>query len=432
MRARVLKVGRGARTMHSTGAFIATTSAPVEETALSPRSWVARALFILALASSGASSVWADNAPGVTATEIKFGQTIALSGPASAYSVVGRAEAAYFRMINEQGGVNGRKLNFLDVDDAYSPPKTIEQTRRLVEQEGVAFLFNGVGTTVQLAVRPYLNAQKIPQLFSAFGIVDPEHYPWTLPFFQLYATEAAIYAHYTLQTRPEAKVAILYQNDDLGRTYLKGFVDGLGPEHAGMIVKTASYEVSAPTVDSEVISLQASGADVLLIAASPKFAAQAIRKTADLGWKPTRYLAVVSSTIAGVLKPAGLENSRDLVTAIPSKDVTDPRWRDDPDVKAFAAFVDKYMTPADLTSNAAAYGYQSAALLVHVLGQCANDLSRENIMRQATHIQNLALPLGLPGVTINTSPTDYRMIRQYQLQRFDGEHWKLFGELLTD
>jgi branched-chain amino acid transport system substrate-binding protein len=399
---------------------------------MSPRAWVARALFVLILASIGAPTVWADNAPGVTATEIKFGQTIALSGPASAYSVVGRAEAAYFRMINEEGGVNGRKLNFLDVDDAYSPPKTVEQTRRLVEQEGVAFLFNGIGTAAQLAVRPYLNENKVPQLFPGFGIVDSEHYPWTLPFFQIYATEAAIYAHYTLQTQPQAKLAILYQNDDLGRSYLKGFIDGLGPEHEGMIVKTASYEVSEPTVDSQVISLQASGADVLLIAASPKFAAQAIRKAADLSWKPTRYISVVSSSIASVLKPAGLDNSRNLVTAISNKDVTDPQWRDDPDVKAFTAFVEKYMTPADLSSNAAAYGYQSAALLVHVLRKCGDDLSRENVMRQATSVKDLVLPLGLPGVRINTSPNDYRMVRQYQLQRFDGEHWKRFGDLLSD
>jgi branched-chain amino acid transport system substrate-binding protein len=385
-----------------------------------------------AYSARGSGAARAEDAPGVTATEIKFGQTIALSGPASAYSVVGRAEAAYFRMINEQGGVNGRKLNFLDVDDAYSPPKTLEQTRRLVEQERVAFLFNSVGTAAQLAVRPYLNENKVPQLFSAFGIVDPEHYPWTLPFFQIYATEAAIYAHYTLQTQPQAKVAILYQNDDLGRSYLTGFMDGLGPEHQGVIVKTASYEVSEPTVDSQIISLQASGADVFLIAASPKFAAQAIRKAADMSWKPTRYISVVSSSIAGVLKPAGLESSRDLVSAISAKDVTDPQWRDDSDVTAFTTFIEKYMTPADLSSNAAAYGYTSAALLVHVLGKCGDDLSRENIMRQATSIKDLVLPLSLPGVKINTSPTDYRMIRQYQLQRFDGEHWKLFGDLLED
>jgi branched-chain amino acid transport system substrate-binding protein len=385
-----------------------------------------------AYSTQGALTARAENAPGVTDTEIKFGQTIPLSGPASTYSVIGRAEAAYFRMISEQGGVNGRKLNFLDVDGAYSPPKTVEQTRRLVEQEGVAFLFNGVGTAAQLAVRPYLNEKKVPQLFPAFGIVDPEHYPWTLPFFQIYATEAAIYAHYTLQTQPQAKVAILYQNDDLGRSYLKGFTDGLGAEHAGMIVKAASYEAAEPTVDSQVISLQASGADVLLIAASPKFAAQAIRKAVDLGWKPTRYISVVSSTIAGVPKPAGLDNSRDLVSAISGKDLTDPQWRDDPDVKAFAVFIEKYMTPADLSSNAAAYGYTSAALLVHVLGKCDDDLSRDNILRQATSIHDLVLPLTLPGVKINTSPTDYRMIRQDQLQRFDGEHWKLFGDLLSD
>ena len=396
------------------------------------RIWAALALLVLSLVGTHVGLARAENRPGVTATEIKFGQTIALSGPASAYSVVGRAEAAYFRMINEQGGIKGRKLNFLDVDDAYSPPKTIEQTRRLVEQEGVAFVFNGVGTAAQLAVRPYFNENKVPQLFSAFGIVDGQSYPWTLPFFQIYTTEAAIYARYTLQTQPQAKVAILYQNDDLGRDYLKGFTDGLGPDHKDMVVKTASYDVSAPTIDSQIISLQATGADVLLIAASPKFAAQAIRKMGDLGWRPTRYLAVVSSTIAGVLKPAGLENSRDIITAIPNKDVTDPQWRDAPDVKAFAAFVDKYMTAADLSSNAAEYGYQSAALLVHVLTACGDDLSRENIMRQATNIKDLVLPLSLPGVKINTSPTDYRMIRQLQLQKFDGEHWKLFGDLLSD
>jgi len=394
--------------------------------------WVKRACLAFVLATLGAGAVHAENAPGVTATEIKFGQTIALSGPASAYSVVGKTEAAYFRMINEQGGVNGRKLNFLDVDDAYSPPKTIEQTRRLVEQEGVAFLFNGIGTAAQLAVRPYLNEHKVPQLFPGYGIVDPEHFPWTLPFFQIYATEAAIYARYTLQAQPQAKVAILYQNDDLGRSYLKGFTDGLGPDHQGMIVKTASYEASEPTVDSQIISLQGSGADVLLIAASPKFTAQAIRKAGDLGWKPTRYVSVVSSSIVAVMKPAGFDNARDAITAISSKDVTDPQWRDDADVKAYVAFVGKYLTPAEISSNAAAYGYQSAALLVHVLAACGDDLSRENILKQATNIKDFILPLSLPGVKINSSPTDYRMIRQYQLQRFDGEHWKLFGDLLTD
>jgi ABC-type branched-subunit amino acid transport system substrate-binding protein len=389
-------------------------------------------LFGLFLALAGVGPIRAENAPGVTATEIKFGQTIPMSGPASAYGVIGRAAGAYFRMINERGGVRGRRLNFLDVDDAYSPPKTVEQTRRLVEQVGVAFVFNGLGTASQLAVRDYLNENKVPQLFSAFGIVDSEHYAWTLPFFQLYASEAAIYARYTLQTLPYAKIAVLYQNDDLGQTYLRGFTEALGLEHQGMVVKTASYDVSEPTVDSELITLQASGADVLLIAASPKFAAQAIRKAADLGWKPTRFVSVVSSSIVGVLKPAGLDNARDLITVISNKDVSDPQWKDDADVKAYSAFIEKYMTPTDLWSSAAAYGYQSAALLVAVLGMCGDDLSRENIMRQATHLKDLTLPLALPGVKINTTPTDYRMIRQYQLQRFDGEHWKKFGALLTD
>jgi ABC-type branched-subunit amino acid transport system substrate-binding protein len=374
----------------------------------------------------------AENAPGVTATEIKFGQTLPLSGPASAYSVIGRAEAAYFRMINEQGGVNGRKLNFIDVDDGYSPPKTVEATRRLVEQDGVAFMFNGLGTAAQFAVRPYLNNNKVPQLFPSFGIVDPEHYPWTLPFFNILETEAAIYAHYLLQATPQARVAILYQNDDFGKSLLRGFADALGPQHQNMIVKTASYDATEPTVDSQIITLQASGADVLFLAASPKFAAQAIRKSADLGWKATRIVDSSAASIVSVLKVAGLENARGVITAIAVKDVTDPKWKDDPDVKAFAAFVTKYMTPADFANNETAYGYVSAALLVDVLGKCGDDLSRENIMRQATHLHDLVLPLALPGVSVSTSPTDYRMIRYYHLQQFDGEHWKLIGDLLHE
>lgn len=375
---------------------------------------------------------WAENAPGVTADEIKFGQTIALSGPASAYSVVARAEAAYFRMINEKGGVNGRKLNFVSVDDGYSPPKTIEQTRRLVEQEQVAFVFNGIGTAASIAVRPYFNEKKVPQLFSGFGIFDSRNYPWTVPYFQPYDIEAAIYAKYTIQTKPDAKIAILYQNDDLGKTYMKGFVDALGPDHAGAVVKALSYEVSEPTVDSQVTSLQAAGADAFFIAASPKFAAQAIRKAYDLGWSPLRFVAVVSSAIPTVLKPAGLEKSKGVITAITGKDVGDPSWKDAQDVKDFVAFVTHYMTPTDVNSNAAAYGYQSAALLVYVLQKCGDDLSRENILRQATHIEGLTLPLALPGVTAKNSPEDYRLLHQFQLEQFDGQSWHLFGDLLSE
>lgn len=387
---------------------------------------------VVALSALVGGASFAANAPGVTADEIKFGQTLPLSGPASAYSIIGRTEAAYFRMINEQGGVNGRKLNFISADDAYSPPRTLEQTRRLVEQEQVAFVFNGVGTAASIAVRPYFNENKVPQLFSAFGVFDSKGFPWTVPYFQPYDAEAAIYARYALTRNPSAKVAVLYQNDDLGKTYLKGFVEGLGAEHAGALVKALSYEVSEPTVDSQVTSLQASGADVFFIAGSPKFTAQAIRKSYDLGWDATRFIAVVAATIPTVLKPAGLEKSKGVITAIAVKDISDPRWKDDADVKQYQAFVVKYLTPADATSNAAAYAYQSAALLVNVLKACGDDLSRENILAKATHIEGLTLPLGLPGVTAHNSPDDYRLFHQFQLEQFDGESWKLFGDLIAD
>jgi branched-chain amino acid transport system substrate-binding protein len=372
------------------------------------------------------------NAPGVTSDEIKFGQTLPLSGPASAYSVLSRTEAAYFKMINERGGVNGRKLNFLSADDAYSPPRTLEQTRRLVEQEQVAFVFNGVGTAASIAVRPYFNENKVPQLFAAFGVFDNKGYPWTVPFFQPYDAEAAIYAKYALAKNPNAKIAVLYQNDDLGKSYLKGFVDGLGAEHAGALVKSLSFEVSEPTVDSQVTSLQGSGADVLFIAASPKFTAQAIRKSYDLGWDAMRFIAVVAATVPTVLKPAGLEKSKGVITAITVKDVSDLRWKDEEDVKQFQAFVAKYLTPADATSNAAAYAYQSAALLVYVLQACGDDLSRENILAKATHIEGLTLPLGLPGLKAHNSPDDYRLAHQFQLEQFDGESWKMFGDLIDN
>ena len=391
-----------------------------------------RVAFIMLAALIAAHGAYAANAPGVTADEIKFGQTIPLSGPASAYSVISRTESAYFKMINEGGGVNGRKLNFLSADDAYSAPRTLEQTRRLVEQEQVAFVFNGVGTASSIAVRPYFNENKVPQLFSAFGVFDSKGFPWTVPFFQPYDAEAAIYAKYALAKNPNAKIAVLYQNDDLGKSYLKGFVEGLGAEHAGALIKAVSFEVSEPTVDSQVTTLQGTGADVLFIAASPKFTAQAIRKSYDLGWDAMRFIAVVSATVPTVLKPAGLEKSKGVITAITVKDVNDPRWKAEADVKQFQAFVAKYLTPADAASNAAAYGYMSAALLTQVLQSCGDDLSRENILSKATHISGLKLPLGLPGVVAHNSPDDYRLVHKFQLEQFDGETWKLFGDLIGE
>jgi ABC-type branched-subunit amino acid transport system substrate-binding protein len=375
----------------------------------------------------------AENAPGVTDKEIKIGQTMPYSGPASAYGVIGKTEAAYFKMINEQGGVNGRMINLVSLDDAYSPPKTVEQVRRLVEQEQVAFLFNTLGTAPNLAIRDYCNQNKVPQLFVSTGasaFSDPEHFKYTVGYNPNYRTEARIYAKHILSTKPQAKIAVLYQNDGFGKDYLAGLKDVLGADHAEMIVKEASYETSEPTVDSQVVTLTGSGADVLVIAATPKFAAQTIRKAYDLGFDGVRYLSNVSPSIAAVLKPAGLEKSKGLITAYYGKDPTDPRWAGDDDMKAWFAFCDKYMSHATINDANASYGYVVAALMAHVLQQCGNDLSRDNILTQATSVKDLHLPLMLPGQALNTSPTNYSPIRQMQLATFSGTSWELFGELL--
>ncbi len=375
----------------------------------------------------------AANAPGITDKEIKIGQTMPYSGPASAYGVIGKTEAAYFKMLNEQGGVNGRMINLVSLDDAYSPPKTVEQTRRLVEEEKVAFLFQSLGTAPNLAIRDYCNKNRVPQLFISTGasvFSDPAHYKWTMGYNPSYRTEARIYAKHILQTKPNAKIGVLYQNDGFGRDYLSGLKDVLGAAHASMIVKEASYETSEPTVDSQVVSLQGSGADVLVIAATPKFAAQAIRKSYDLGFNGVRYLSNVSPSIAAVLKPAGLEKSKGLITAYYGKDPTDPRWKDGDDMKGWFAFCDKYMRHSTIIDANASYGYVVAMLMAHVLKQCGNDLSRENILAQAANVKDLRLPLMLPGQALNTSPTNYSPIRQMQLANFDGKSWQLFGELI--
>jgi branched-chain amino acid transport system substrate-binding protein len=371
--------------------------------------------------------------PGVTDTEIKIGQTMPYSGPASAYGVIGKADVAYFKMINEMGGINGRKINLISLDDGYSPPKTVEQTRRLVEQEQVAFLFNSLGTAPCAAVRQYLNDNKVPQLFVATGasmFSDPQHFPWTMGWQPNYQTEARIFGKRIVATNPNAKIGVLYQNDGFGKDYLIGLKDGLGADHAGMVIKEASYETSEPTVDSQVVSLQGSGADIFLIAATPKFAAQAIRKSYDLGWNAVRYMSDVSQSIAAVMKPAGLEKSKGVITAIYGKDPTDARWKDDPGYKEFAAFVAKYMSPNDLIDYNAVYGFGTSATMVQVLKQCGNDLSRENVMRQAANLKDLELPMGLPGIKINTSPDNFSPIRQEALASFNGESWEQFGEVL--
>ena len=388
-----------------------------------------------AYSAQGFRAARAENAPGVTDTEIKIGQTMPYSGPLSAYGVIGRTEAAYFKMINEQGGVNGRKINFISLDDAYSPPQTVEQVRRLVESEKVAFLFSALGTPTNAAVHQFLNDNKVPQLFVATGasmFTDPQHFPWTMGFRPNYQTEAHIYAKHILATKPDAKVAVLYQNDAFGKDYLIGLKYALGPDHAGMIVKEASYEVSEPTVDSRVVTLQGSGAGVFLIAASPKFAAQAIRKSYDLSWNAVRYLTNVSQSIVTVLKPAGLEKSKGLITATFGKDVNDPRWKDDPGVKKWRQFTDKSLSPTEFADSNAGDAFGQAATMVQVLKQCADDLSRENIIKQAANLTDLELPLLLPGIKINTSPTNYSPIRQMQLATFNGESWELFGDVMTD
>ncbi len=396
------------------------------------RTFLQSSAAVAAFAASAGSARAADT-PGITDAEIKIGQTMPYSGPASAYGVIGRTEAAYFKMINEQGGINGRKINLISLDDGYSPPKTVEQVRRLVEQEQVAFLFNTLGTAPNAAIRQYLNDNKVPQLFVSTGasmFSDPNHFPWTMGFNPNYQTEAHIYGKHILATKPDAKISVLYQNDGFGKDYLIGLKDALGADRAGMIVKEASYETSEPTIDSQIVTLQGSGADVIVIGATPKFGAQAIRKTFDLGWTPVRIVSNVTSSLNAALKPAGLEKSKGLITATYGKDPTDPRWKDDPGLKAWKDFTTKYMSPTEFTDLNAVYGFGAAATMVQVLKQCGNDLSRENIMRQAANIKDLVLPMGLPGAAINTSPDNYSPIRQMQLSSFDGQSWQLFGDLL--
>jgi branched-chain amino acid transport system substrate-binding protein len=383
---------------------------------------------------SGVWPAWATNARGVTDTEIKIGQTMPYSGPASAYGVYGRTEAAYFKMINEQGGVNGRMLNLISLDDGYSPPKTVEQTRRLVEQEEVAFIFGSLGTPTNAAIRSYLNDTKVPQLFVATGAAmfgDPRHYPWTMGGGLNYQTEARVFAKHILATKPDAKIGVLYQNDSYGKDYMIGLGDGLGVDHASMVVKEVPYEVTDPMVDSQVVTLQGAGADTLIIAATPKAAAQTIRKAFDLGWRPGRYLNYPANSIASTLKPAGLDESSGLITGVFGKDPTDARWKDDPGFKEYAAFMAKYMSSAESNDFGAVLAFVGAAMLIQVLKQCGDDLSRENIMRQAANLKDLELPMLLPGIKVNTSPDNYYPIRQMQLATFNGESWELFGDIIS-
>jgi branched-chain amino acid transport system substrate-binding protein len=383
---------------------------------------------------SGATLAEKTYGPGAGDTEIKIGQTMPYSGPLSSNGTIGRVEAAYFTKINEEGGINGRKINLISLDDGYSPPRTVEQIRRLVEQEEVLFTFQTLGTPPNTAIQKYMNAKKVPQLFVATGATkwgDPEHYPWTMGWQPTYQHEGQIYAKYLLKNKPNAKVGILYQNDDYGKDYLKGFKDGLGDKAASMIVAQVSYEVTDPSVDTQIVSLQASGADTFFNITTPKFAAQAIRKSYDIGWKPLHFLNTVSTSVAATLQPAGLEKSVGLISINYYRDPTDPAWKDDKAVKDYFAFMKKYYPDGNPIDNLNSYGYSAAQTLVQVLKQCGDDLTRENVMRQAANLKDLELPMLLPGIKINTSPTDFYPIEQVQLTRFDGKTWVRFGELMS-
>ncbi len=372
---------------------------------------------------------------GATDTEIKIGQTMPFSGPYSVYAGIGKTQAAYLKMINDQGGINGRKLNLIQYDDAYSPPKTVEQVRKLVESDEVLFTFQIVGTAANAAVQKYLNGKKVPQLLASTGaarFTDPQNYPWTIAFNPNYLSEGRIYAKYILANHPDAKIGVLYQNDDMGRDYLAGLKSGLGAKAASMIVGEVSYEVSDPTVDSQVVKLKSLGADLLYDASTPKFAAQAIRKVNDLNWNPVHILDINASPVSATLKPAGLDISKGIISTNYGKDPGDPQWKDDAGVKAYFAFMDKYYPEGDKLSTVNTYGYSVAELLVHILRQCGDDLTRENIMRQAASLKGVVGSLALPGMSATTSPTDYRINKQMQMMKFNGERWELFGPIIED
>ncbi len=372
---------------------------------------------------------------GATDTEIKIGQTVPFSGPASAYATIGKAQAAYIRMINDEGGVNGRKINFIQYDDAYSPPKTVEQVRKLVESDEVLLTFQLIGTPPNAAVQKYLNAKKVPQLFAATGasrFTDPKNFPWTMGFNPNYQTEGRIYAHYILKNYPNARIGILYQNDDLGRDYLTGMKDGLGDKAKTMVVAEASYELTDPTIDLQIVKLKSLGADLVFDASTPKFAAQAIKKIADLDWKPVHILDINATSVGAVMKPAGLENSKGVISVNYGKDPLDPMWKNDAGMKKYFAFMAKYYPDGDKDSSFNTYGYSTTQLLIHVLKQCGDDLTRENVMKQAAGLKDVQLDLSLPGIVGNTSPTDYRVNKQLQMMKFDGERWEGFGPIIED
>ena len=396
---------------------------------LEKRSLLATVLFAVTVA----ARAFADDTPGVTATEIKIGNTNAYSGPASAYSVIAKLETAFFKMVNDQGGVAGRKINFISLDDGYSPPKTVEQVRRLIEEDQVLLLFNTLGTPTNSAIYRYVNEKKVPHLFISTGADkwgDYQHFPWTMGFQPSFRIEAQIYAKYILKEKPDAKIAILYQNDDLGKDYLAGMKDVLGDKFDKMVV-TASYETTDPTIESQITSLQGASANVLLVAATPKFAAQAIRKVHDLDWKPLFFMSYVSTSVGAVINPAGPENAIGMISTGFVKDPNDPTWKNDAGMNEWREFMAKYMPGADTADGNYVFAYAVSKAMLQVLKQCEDNFTRENIMKQAANLHDLELPTLLPGIKVNTSPTNYHPIRQLHLGKFDGASWVLFGDLIT-
>jgi branched-chain amino acid transport system substrate-binding protein len=374
-----------------------------------------------------------DYGPGVTDTEIKIGNTGPYSGPASSYSSVPKSEVAYWQMVNDQGGINGRKINFLSYDDGYTPPKTVEMVRKLVEQDQVLLIASPLGTPTNSAIWKYMNQHKVPQLFAATGATkwnDPKGHPWTIGWQPNYQSEGRIYAAYILQNKPDAKIGILFQNDDFGKDYVKGLVDGLGAK-AAMIKVKASYETTDPTVESQVVGMKSEGCDTFVNTAIPKFAAQAIKKAAEIQWKPLHILSSIGSSVGATLKPAGFENAQGLISDFYLKDPTDPRWQNDAGFKEWVAFMDKYLPGADKSDGGYVAGASLAAMTQQVLKQCGDDLTRENVMRQAANLHGVTVPMLLPGITANTTPTDFAPVKQVQMARFENGRWQLFGELLT-
>jgi branched-chain amino acid transport system substrate-binding protein len=394
---------------------------------------VSAAFAVLAASSSGALAQKKYDT-GATDTEIKIGNIMPYSGPASAYGVIGKTEAAYFKKINDAGGINGRKINFISYDDGYSPPKTVEQARKLVESDEVLFVFNSLGTPPNSAIHKYMNSKKVPQLFVATGATkwnDPKDFPWTMGWQPNYQSETQIYAKYILKEKPGTKIAVLYQNDDYGKDYLKGLKDGLGDKAASMIIAEESFETTEPTVDNHIVKLKSTGADIFINISTPKFAAQAIKKMSEIGWKPVHFLNNVSASVGSVIKPAGYENSQDIISAAYLKDASDPQWNNDPGMKEFYAFLEKDFPEGNKLDGSVVVGYGVSQTLVKVLQACGDNLTRENIMKQAASLKDFRTEVLLPGIKINTSPNDFAPISQLQLMKFKGEKWELFGDVIS-